>query len=265
MISVSDSYEFSYRHKKAENQDACFTLSCVGAGVASGGMRIQAVADGVSSSNGRISARTALEAAYGPLAALLADLPAMASLPRRSQDARIREAMQTAVREADSALRAHAGDCGSTISIAVMYRDRIYTCNIGDSPIYLLKGIARDPSFLELYHCQNEAAERVRRGEMTREEARLSPFRNHLIRSLGETRRILNEDIPIFVEALAADNVLLMGSDGALSVLRPGRSEGLMQSSKNMQNLVERIYEEVDETTDAEDNFTALASRILVN
>ena len=55
-----------------------------------------------------------------------------------------------------------------------------------------------------------------------------------------------------------------MGSDGALSVFPPSRLQELTTRAVSMQNLVEQVYEDVQDS-ESDDNFTMLATRILVS
>lgn len=264
MISIPDSYQFTYRHNRPENQDAYFYMNASAQPGREGRISIQAVLDGISSANGRESSRSALEAAYKPLASLLVQAQDLALMDEDRQYALILDAMKSAVRRADSALRTRPGDNGSTISIAVVFGGCVYTCNIGDSPIYLLKNPETEPMLRELFFSHNEAGIQVREGLLSPDDALHSPLKNHLCRALGDARRIREDEIPFFREPLGASNILLMGSDGALSVLTRNRMEALMLRAHNMQNLVDQLYEDVQDS-DSDDNFTVLASKILVS
>ena len=264
LITVQDSHQFTYRHNRPENQDAFFIMTGSARPDGSGQIVIQAVLDGISSANGKASSGFALDAAYKSLGSLLARSRDLAGMDEDRRYALILGAMKDAVRRSDAALRTRPGDNGSTISIAVVFGGYVYTCNIGDSPIYLLKDSEDNPSLTELFFSHNEAAIQVREGKMTRDEAVYSPSKNHLCRALGDARRIREDEIPFFREPLGASNILLLGSDGALSVVPPSRLQELTTRAVSMQNLVEQVYEDVQDS-DSDDNFTMLATRILVS
>lgn len=264
MITVQDSHQFTYRHNRPENQDAYFIMTGSALPDGSGQIVIQAVLDGISSANGRESSAHALDAAYKSMGSLLARSRDLARMDEDRRYTLILGAMKDAVRRADTALRTRPGDNGSTISIAVIFGGYVYTCNIGDSPIYLLKDSEAQPDLKELFFSHNEAGIQVREGKLTRDEAVFSPGRNHLCRALGDARRIQEDEIPFFREPLGASNILIMGSDGALSVFPPSRLQELTVRSVSMQNLVEQVYEDVQDS-ESDDNFTMLASRILVS
>lgn len=264
MITVQDSHQFTYRHNRPENQDAYFILTGTARPDGSGQMIIQAVLDGISSANGKEASGYALDAAYKSLGGLLARSRDLAAMDEDRRYGLILQAMKDAVRRADTALRTRPGDNGSTISIAVVFGGYVYTCNIGDSPIYLVKDCGEGPALTELFFSHNEAGIQVREGKMTRDEAVYSPSRNHLCRALGDARRIREDEIPFFREPLGASGILLMGSDGALSVFPPARLLELASRAVTMQNLVEQVYEDVQDS-DSDDNFTLLATRILVS
>ena len=70
--------------------------------------------------------------------------------------------------------------------------------------------------------------------------------------------------IPFFSAPLDSNSLLLVGSDGALSVLTAARLASLVRGCRSMQQLTERLYEDV-RAAGGEDNFTLMASRILVS
>ena len=264
MITIEDSYQYTDRGGRPDNQDACLILTADSFPGTRSTIGIQAVLDGVSSSNGKEASRQGLQAAYGPLAGLLASAMDLAEADRLTKESYIRQYLSEAVRRADSALRALPGDCASTISIAVVFDDMLYSCNLGDSPVLLVRHPDTEPEILACYEAHNEAGLQVSRGLMSAEEAAVSPLKNHLLYSLGGAEPWPADRIPFFSAPLDSNSLLLAGSDGALSVLTAARLASLVRGCRSMQQLTERLYEDV-RAAGGEDNFTLMASRILVS
>ena len=153
MITIEDSYQYTDRGGRPDNQDACLILT----------------ADSFpgARSNGKEASRQGLQAAYGPLAGLLASAMDLAEADRLTKESSIRPYLSEAVRRADSALRALPGDCASTISIAVVFDDMLYSCNLGDSPVLLVRHPDTEPEILACYEAHNEAGLQVSRGLMS--------------------------------------------------------------------------------------------------
>jgi len=96
---------------------------------------------------------------------------------------------------------------GTTLTAVVIRADTAYFVQVGDSRAYLIRGrdirqITEDHSWI---------AEQVRRGVMTEEEARLSPFRNVITRSLGNLP-VVEPDV--FAEEIQPGDTIVLCSDG---------------------------------------------------
>lgn len=96
---------------------------------------------------------------------------------------------------------------GTTLVGVLLHDKTLYTLNVGDSRAYLLnknevKQITVDHSLVELM---------IRRGELTREQAKSFPARNVITRAVG-TERYVRADI--FRQPLYAGDNILLCSDG---------------------------------------------------
>lgn len=265
MMYLKGLAQTSLRHRREENQDACFYLQSE---ALPGGEKIsvQVVLDGISYANGGQASRLARRAAFPPLADLVRDVSVLAGLDEDVRREAIFRAMRQAVCRADRALCRAEPDLGSTISIAVAFDEVVYTCNVGDSPVYLLKiGGDGQAALRELFCSHNQAALLVREGRMTRAAALHAPQRNCLLKSLGSGSGLLPEEIPMFWEYLGPRNVLLLGSDGALSVLpQETLTQILLETRENMPRCIEAVYDAVSQT-ESTDNFTISAACITVS
>jgi len=100
------------------------------------------------------------------------------------------------------------GGMATTMVAAVIHNSMLTVANVGDSRAYLIRGgriaqISRD---------HNMAAELVRNGTITQEEAKVSKVRNKLTRSLGGEE---NVDVDLFEEIpLQIGDLILLCTDG---------------------------------------------------
>lgn len=101
---------------------------------------------------------------------------------------------------------------GTTLTAALLVENTLYTCNIGDSRIYLLhKGKLR-----QLTRDHSLVGEGLRQGILTKEQARTSPFNNVITRALGLHPQVEADftEIP-----LQEQDIILLCSDGLYRVV----------------------------------------------
>lgn len=96
---------------------------------------------------------------------------------------------------------------GTTLSMLLMAGDKAFMAHVGDSRIYLLRSaqihqISEDHSYLW---------EQVKRGEITEEEAKASPFSNVITRAVGITDKV---QVDTLVLDVLPGDIFLACSDG---------------------------------------------------
>ena len=96
---------------------------------------------------------------------------------------------------------------GTTLVVAVIYKDDMIMANVGDSRGYLLhndefRRITRDHSVVE---------ELVNANLITEEEARVHPRRNQITRAMGAEEIII---VDIFREKVEKGDMILLATDG---------------------------------------------------
>ncbi|MEN6370953.1 MAG: Stp1/IreP family PP2C-type Ser/Thr phosphatase [Armatimonadota bacterium] len=96
---------------------------------------------------------------------------------------------------------------GTTLSAVVIRGDTAYFAQVGDSRGYLI----RNGSIRQVTEDHSWVAEQVRRGAMSEEEAKYSPFRNVITRSLGNMPTV---DADIYAEDLQQGDMIVLCSDG---------------------------------------------------
>lgn len=268
MFYIKDLACRSLRHRRSTNQDRCFYMNCDGMPDMKTKMSILAVLDGVSHSNGEQAAQMAAAAMRPVLAELLGRAEDLIFLDDESREGEIHRYLCNAIRAADRRLReAQSADVeyGTTVTLVVLFDEAIYAANVGDSPAYLIRvalnGEASPP--IPLFQCHNLAGEAVRRGQLTEEEALTHKSRNVLMRMVGG-EGILSSDIYKTSAWLGQSDILLLGSDGALSVLPLAELTAMVNRNirGGMTAFAADLYEAVH-ASGSEDNFTVLAQWVI--
>jgi protein phosphatase len=124
----------------------------------------------------------------------------------------LRAAFQTSnalIYDAARAISERAG-MGTTMTALVLRGEEAFIAHVGDSRCYRLRGGKLE----QLTEDHTWVNEQVKRGLMSQEEAELSPFRNVITRSLGNTPSV---DVDILSDELKINDVFLLCSDGLTS------------------------------------------------
>lgn len=115
---------------------------------------------------------------------------------------------------------------GTTVVAAVISEGRLYVANVGDSRLYVvndaMRQVTRDHSFVE---------EMVRRGEISREDARLHPKKNIITRAVGAVRDI---EIDFFEEELLPGDEVLLCSDGLTNMMEDEDIRSLIKEQEDL-------------------------------
>jgi serine/threonine protein phosphatase PrpC len=144
---------------------------------------------------------------------------------------------------------------GTTIVAAMMSADgQGIVANVGDSRAYVFAD--GEAKLLTVDHTW--VNQQVRAGQMTEHEAKLSPFRNLLTRSLGSSPQV---EIDLFKGLqLGAGDALILVSDGVTGYLEEADFSSILRAASNAQEAAERLVEEAVQRGGA-DNATAVVVR----
>lgn len=143
---------------------------------------------------------------------------------------------------------------GSTLVCAVLHEGNIFFANIGDSRGYLL----RQGHLRRVTQDHTVVAEQVRAGLMSDEEARISPIRASLTRSIG-IENSLSADIARV--PARTDDVILLCSDGLTEHVEDKRIEELLVATLSPSEVVHRLTAEAL-SDGGTDNVTVLCVKI---
>lgn len=166
---------------------------------------VYAVADGMGGhAAGQIAAELALKTFFKTYYGSLAANP--------------KDALTSAVAAANAVVHTTAGavpgrsGMGCTLTAVAVLEDQLLVVHVGDSRAYLV----RSGELKQLTEDHSWVAEQVKRGAMTQEEARLSPFRNVITRSIGASNSIQPD---IFSVPLQSGDLVLLCTDGLSGVV----------------------------------------------
>jgi serine/threonine protein phosphatase PrpC len=141
----------------------------------------------------------------------------------------------------------------TTLTAAVVCRNRAILAHVGDSRAYVLRGgairqITRDQSFVQSL---------VASGAMTEEDAKNSPYRNVILQAIGRKKQV-----EVALDAIELENGdgLLLCTDGLSEKVRPEELARALQAA-DLAAAVRGLIGLANERG-GEDNITALAARI---
>lgn len=144
---------------------------------------------------------------------------------------------------------------GSTLSLLLLYEDRYYIENIGDSRVYLM----RDQSLYQLTQDQSVAARLVRQHRMTEEEAQHSTMKNKLTMCMGMFA------IPksnYYAGKLFAGDCFLICSDGFYHPLKKEQMEKVLREPELNAREKAEYLRHLMEPGAARDNVSAIVAEI---
>lgn len=186
-----------------------------------------AVADGM---GGHAAGEVASEIAITVLGEKAPHTPDAAALGRAVEDA------NRAVILAANEKRGRAG-MGTTMTAAVLQKDRLVIAQVGDSRAYLLhqgrlQQLTRDHSLM---------ADMIEAGRLTPEEARTHPNRSVITRALGSDPRMVPDLYEITVET---GDRLLLCSDGLSSMVEDSAIESTLARTRDPQRCASMLVNE---------------------
>lgn len=193
------SYDTDVGRVRKENQDSVFAKQI------DENAALLIVADGMGGHNGGKTAST------GAIESIASKI--LQNYHRNMSDEDVEVILREAIAGANSSiyeksfLNTDLHGMGTTVVAALILGDKLYTANVGDSRLYILSDgvlsqVTVDHSYVESL---------VKKGLISKDEARNHPQKNIITRAVGSDDIV---DIDIFVNNIAAGDVILLCSDG---------------------------------------------------
>jgi PPM family protein phosphatase len=133
----------------------------------------------------------------------------------------------------DQSLHPERGDMGTTV-VAMIFRDRPWCVHVGDSRLYRwrnseLEQVTEDHTWVSLA---------MKSGEITREQAKMHPWRHVLSQCLGR-KDLFRVDLQE-LDTQPGD-ILLMCSDGLTEEVPDEEIKALLSKAENCQQIAEKL------------------------
>jgi protein phosphatase len=226
---------------RKENQDVAMSVAANDPRIATRGV-VMVLCDGVGSEYGgqkaaRIAAQTALDYYLNSTLA-----------PQTA----INEAIKTAQKELKhvAANDPTLVNMATTIVVAVVYGDVLYTGHVGDSRAYIFRA---NGEIMRITHDHSWVAEQVARGILTEEEAKKSAMRVLVTRSLGSAAN----NTPEFTQnILQPQDRVLLCSDGLHGTLNDAQVGDILRNQRYAATAAQAVVKAALPTTG--DNTTAI-------
>ena len=147
----------------------------------------------------------------------------------------IRNAVEEANRKVleESKLHVEMSGMGTTMVLVTIIDDYAYVANVGDSRLYLI-----EDQILQITKDHSLVQEMVRRGLITKEEAREHPDKNIITRVLGIGPEI---EVDFFDIHLKENSVLLLCSDGLSNMVSDEDIWRIVNTSREMKEAGMRL------------------------
>ena len=143
---------------------------------------------------------------------------------------------------------------GTTLVVAVIYKDDMIMANVGDSRGYLLhndelRRITRDHSAVE---------ELVNANLITEEEARVHPRRDQITRAMGAEEIII---VDIFREKVEKGDMILLATDGLTGCVEDEDIKNIIKQDKDIKEICEDLINQANDNS-GKDNISVILSKI---
>lgn len=237
---------------RASNQDTAIAVQIDPAESLWGFKALVGVADGMGGhSAGDVASRIASDTIgeilglrkndTGPLVDEVAGMDATEATAQAARTANLRIFRQAMLDESQY-------DMGTTLTFVGVTGETAVVAHVGDSRGYLINSagihqVTQDHSWV---------AEQVRRDRMTEDEARTSPMRNQITRTLGAAASV---DLDMLAIPLEENCIYLTCTDGITHVLKADRIAEIVLSNESLQEACDSLISEAL-ASGATDNLT---------
>ena len=210
--------------ERTHNEDTLFVVNTYLDGIDPGlALGIYIVADGMGGhQSGEVASHLAVQGAGFHL---LDQLVRTQIFERKGfTESEVKELLAEAVKQAQALICQRVPGGGTTLTLALILGDRVFTAHVGDSRLYVLSEEGKLNQFTKDHSLVKRL---VDLGEITEVDAATHPQRNVLYRALGQTDA-LEPDLDQF--KLGKGDVLLICSDGLWGVVDKTALKGILEN-----------------------------------
>ena len=139
---------------------------------------------------------------------------------------------------------------GTTLALAIIYKDNICIANVGDSRTYLFRG-----NNLNQISIDHSVVEELLKAEViTPQEAKVHPRRNQITRAIGTDSLVI---VDIFKEKLNEGDKILLCSDGLTGFVDDQKIIEILSSEESTNVLAQRLINTANKSF-GKDNITVI-------
>ena len=139
---------------------------------------------------------------------------------------------------------------GTTLVIAIIYKNNLYVANVGDSRCYLLN----ESEFNKITIDHSVVEELVKANIITEEEAKTHPGRNHITRAIGTDEMVI---VDIFKREIFKGNKILLTSDGLTGFVDDHRIKEILSKDDDVKNLAQKLINTANDVS-GKDNISVV-------
>ena len=143
---------------------------------------------------------------------------------------------------------------GTTLVVAVIYKDDMIMANVGDSRGYLL----HNDEFRRITIDHSVVEELVNANLITEEEARVHPRRNQITRAMGAEEIII---VDIFREKIEKGDMILLATDGLTGCVEDEDIKNIIKQDKDIKEICEDLINQANDNS-GKDNISVILSKI---
>lgn len=147
---------------------------------------------------------------------------------------------------------------GTTVVLAVLYRDKMYVANVGDSRCYYLKSNNGEGQLHMVTRDNSLVQELMDMGEITQEEAEVHPQKNVITRAVGIDHAVR---VDTYTVNLMKDDIVLLCSDGLTGMVRDKEIEKILKEGTTIEEKGKKLIERAIKNG-GKDNITIICAEI---
>ena len=177
-------------------------------------------------------------------------LPLLAGEERGSQQRPLTETMVKSVEAANDAVFRQVPQAGTTLTMALVFGDRVYLAHVGDCRAYILN----DDGLRCITQDHSVVARLVQTGQASPEEALVQTHRNVLYRAVGQVDTV---EVDTYMHQFSVGTCLLLCTDGLWGKVADADMGEVLAQAPSAQAAVDTLLSTANERG-GDDNITVM-------